>query len=229
MLGKAICACRVRAVKMARTGRFICGFIVLIGVALVATPYASADQLTINPSAPCGGAVTCDGDSAFSLTTTSLNSANLPSFGGTPVQFLITNNTGSTIDTLTFTIDVTLPAGTPFELWNANTSGFNASTNPFTLATIDGFNALNGTSCTGGGVFFGSPSGSPRCIGGLPATIVWSIGGGNGIAPGQSFLLEDNSPTAGTLVSQAPEPSSFALLLTGLLAFGSLLLSRKST
>jgi hypothetical protein len=41
--------------------------------------------------------------------------------------------------------------------------------------------------------------------------------------------LEDNSPTAGTLVSQAPEPSSFALLLTGLLAFGSLLLSRKST
>jgi len=102
--------------------------------------------------------------------------------GGTPKQFLITNNTGFEIDTLTFTINITLPAGNTFQLWNAFTSGFNSSTNPFTLATIDGFNALSGTPCTGGGVFFGTPSGSPTCLGGLPATIVWSKGTGNGIA-----------------------------------------------
>jgi hypothetical protein len=110
--------------------------------------------------------------------------------------------------------------GTSSELWNSNTSGWNPSTNPFTLATIDGFNAPTGTPCTGGGVTLGAPLGGGDCNGGpLSATFVWSVGSGHGIAPGQSFLFEYNSPTAGnefSSITPVPEPTTLALFGSGL-------------
>src|SRR5271169_5069058 len=129
-----------------------------ISLAMLSAPCWAAPELTINPAAPCGGAVTCNGSNPFSLTTSSLDSATLPSFGHNPVQFLIENNSGMTINILTGTLTGAL--ATTNQTWNSGTSGFNPSTNPFTLFTIDGFNSATGTPCTGGGVLLGNPGGA---------------------------------------------------------------------
>lgn len=107
----------------------------------------------------------------------------LPTFGSVPIAFGITNNSGLTLTALSITITGSIPVAN--EVWNSGTSGFNASTNPFTLATIDGFNSLTGTPCTGGGVSIGAGIAGGTCnSGALPATFLWSEGTGVGHSAG---------------------------------------------
>jgi len=74
-------------------------------------------QLVIVPFVSCGGTTTCNGSTPFSLTTPNLASAGLPTFGGSPIAFAITNNTGATVTLLQFTLTGTLglhpKGGTP--------------------------------------------------------------------------------------------------------------------
>jgi hypothetical protein len=216
----------MRKVYSGIVGALLCGVSPLGALADTVDPIDP--QLVIVPFVSCGGATTCNGVTPFSLTSSNLFSAGLPTFGGTPIAFGITNNTGGTITSLSLTIGGT--QGAALELWNSNTSGFNAATNPFTLATIDGFNSLPGTPCTGGGVTVGAGGGGTCAAGALPITFQWLQGTGVGIAAGASFVLQYQSPVVGdrfTPLNPVPLPAALPLFATGLGALGLLGWRRK--
>ena len=209
---------RDKTMKKAIRVLTLCGM--MLSALIVLVPNATADSLTFNIADPniigfanatsCGGSTICNGGSAFNL-------SQISSWFSTPTSaqsFLVVNNTGSTITSLTFTFDGTFQATAGSnEVFQCNYG----NPGPFSACSITG---SGGTVSSSSGASVQASFPSPA----FPITITLTTNGA-GWAPGTTFDLQTASWVSNVGSTPLPEPSTFTLLgcgLFGLVAFAGL-------
>lgn len=213
-------------------------------MAVLLVPHASADGVPIGPAVPdpniitiadnatsCGGSVLCStngttgysGTIAFNLSTINswfqIGTAAQPMTAG---QFLVTNNTGAVVTTFSLTLATAFTSLTPSVVpctgLQAGQECDNFQDNPgaTNYFTNTGFSGPNIDSCAGGaytGMVVGGTSANfaPGSV-----TYNWYAGTGTGIPINATFDITFASWNTAVSTVTTPEPSSLALLATGL-------------
>lgn len=225
-----------------RAGRVLAAVSAVLSLAFLLVPYASADGVPIVPAGPdpniitiadnptsCGGSVLCstngtagyNGTHPFDLSTIStwfqIGTAAQPMTAG---QFLVVNNTGAVVPSLSLTLATAFTSSTPSVTFCSGSLGplcdnFQANPGATNYFKDTGFSGPDLFSCAGSactGMVVGGTSGN--FTSGF-VTYNWYAGtGGTGIPIGATFDITFASWN--TSVSAVPEPSSLALLATGL-------------
>jgi len=176
----------------------------LVLAMFLAAPFAQAQIVSIQNPTSCGPSSQCLNGNPYGLSGILNGSTTLTiPPNGTP-GWLVTNNTGSTITTITLVYSGSLASNAQM---NCQANGAFAGGN--WTCTVNGF--PNGTNKPGSG----------------PITITWTAAPGQGIASGATFDLNTASFAAagqdtGTLSgpTSTPEPRALTLLLAGLVLGG---------
>lgn len=184
---------------MLRVGLFV--FLVLLAVA----PSAAPNHMNVQRREPITSA---SRNVPFSRTGFLKGSVSFAFDGASASQFLMTTDDARDLVTSFSTVF----SGT----LGASPEGFNCE--------VSGTTVFDKSICTIGGVLGGA--GSPKLSLGNPLNAAFLFSGGTGLATGSSFTPQDQSPTAhststitsATPVSTIPEPSSLALLGTGVVS-----------
>jgi len=214
-----------------------------LSMAVLLVPYASADGVPIGPAVPdpniitiadnstgpgaCGGSLLCSGGStgyngttAFTLSTINswfqIGTAAQPMTAG---QFWVTNDMGALSSfslTLATAFTISTPSVVPCTGLQAGQlcDNFQAHPGAANYFTDTGFSGPNIDSCAGGPCTGDVKGGTSANFSPGLVTYNWYAGAGTGIPAGATFDITFASWN--TSVSAVPEPSSLALLATGL-------------
>jgi hypothetical protein len=186
----------------------------LLALLLLFVPRASADTFAIpDPNiigfanaTSCGGSTLCNNGSAFNL-------SQIGSWLSTPTSaqsYLVFNDTGHTITSLTFIVSGQFQATNgPWENFQIQVGapGFFNTVSLSGPGFVGYTQGPNGTSAAANFSNTGNP---------LAVTFTWS--GGQGIPAGAFFNLQTASWVSNVGTTQVPEPSSLLLLAGGLIS-----------